>query len=560
MTPVQYEEHIREKLAAFDKKSAAAIGDQLVNVLYLAQQSFPKKIAGRILQLFRSARMFDTMQQLTDAFIFSGSASFNVYRQYAQSLIDTSNFTAALLVLDKLVADCWPLVTRDEEAMNEYREAKGLLGRLYKQLYANAAARGVHSPALLQKAIAAYDEIYQADPTQLWHGINVVALVKRAEDDGIDVPGVRAYKTIAAAIMQVINEKEKNPDENKRADVWDWATAAEASIALGDWPNAEKWMAFYAADEKTDAFQLAGTLRQLEEIWKLGEQSAQAKQILHVLRAELLKREGGKLVIDAAEMTNDQVESLPDIKKYEKNFGDNVFINFKLYKKGYTCCEAIARIGRDEYKGEGTGFLIDGGELSDTLKNEPVLITNAHVVSEDAAVRSTFRALNPAEAVIVFEALDRDEIFHVAEVIYSSPPTELDVTVMRFPKEELERLRALTGKVEPYKLSRVLPVASGDAAIDPRVYVIGYPKGGPLQFSLQDNLLLDCEDPRIHYRTPTAGGSSGSPVFNQQWELLGVHHKGDELMKKLNGKEGAYAANEGIYIRTIIQHIKNSLV
>ncbi|MBO3273159.1 S1 family peptidase [Hymenobacter defluvii] len=55
-----------------------------------------------------------------------------------------------------------------------------------------------------------------------------------------------------------------------------------------------------------------------------------------------------------------------------------------------------------------------------------------------------------------------------------------------------------------------------------RIYIIGHPDGGTLSLSLQDNLLLDYQEPLIHYRTPTVGGSSGSPVFNQQWQLIGI--------------------------------------
>jgi V8-like Glu-specific endopeptidase len=88
-----------------------------------------------------------------------------------------------------------------------------------------------------------------------------------------------------------------------------------------------------------------------------------------------------------------------------------------------------------------------------------------------------------------------------------------------------------------------------------RVYVIGHPRGGTLSISLQDNLLLDHESPRIHYRTPTEGGSSGGPVFNRQWDLIGLHHAGSAKMQMLNKKQGTYAANEGISIQAIIQAI-----
>ncbi|MGH9894297.1 MAG: trypsin-like serine peptidase, partial [bacterium] len=110
-------------------------------------------------------------------------------------------------------------------------------------------------------------------------------------------------------------------------------------------------------------------------------------------------------------------------------------------------------------------------------------------------------------------------------------------------------------------IARALPVLE-DAA---RVYIIGHPGGRDLAFSFQDNELLDHEGPptgqpqipdvcRLHYRAPTEGGSSGSPVFNARlWEVIALHHKGGKMgMPKLNGKDGTYAANEGISIQSMV--------
>jgi V8-like Glu-specific endopeptidase len=86
-----------------------------------------------------------------------------------------------------------------------------------------------------------------------------------------------------------------------------------------------------------------------------------------------------------------------------------------------------------------------------------------------------------------------------------------------------------------------------------RVYIIGHPKGGTLSFSLNDNRLLDYDERLLHYRAPTEVGSSGSPVFNRDWELLGLHHGGGKDMARLNNKPCRYAANEGIWIEAIRQ-------
>ena len=100
---------------------------------------------------------------------------------------------------------------------------------------------------------------------------------------------------------------------------------------------------------------------------------------------------------------------------------------------------------------------------------------------------------------------------------------------------------------DPFPIDAALPLPDGTA----RVYVIGYPYGGGLSFSINDNELLDRDDRVLHYRAPTEGGSSGSPVFNQKWNLIGLHHGGGLEVPKLNNKPGTYAANEGIWIQAI---------
>jgi V8-like Glu-specific endopeptidase len=96
-----------------------------------------------------------------------------------------------------------------------------------------------------------------------------------------------------------------------------------------------------------------------------------------------------------------------------------------------------------------------------------------------------------------------------------------------------------------YPLAAVLPARESES----QIRVIGHPSGRGL--SISANKLLDHEEPKIHYRTATEGGSSGSPVFNQDWRLIGLHHAGGEMMPRLNGKDGTYEANEGIWIKAI---------
>ena len=98
------------------------------------------------------------------------------------------------------------------------------------------------------------------------------------------------------------------------------------------------------------------------------------------------------------------------------------------------------------------------------------------------------------------------------------------------------------------------------AGATPRAYVIGHPRGlEQPQFSLQDNHILGYDETRMHYRSPTEGGSSGSPVFDKQWNLIALHHAGSLEMRRLDGV-GVYAANEGILVSAIIAAVREKAV
>ena len=532
-----------EKLTAFDKKGAALLCNEFIVHLYQSNDPFPTEEAERILQQLRNKRMFEWMQKVGDALIQTGRHSFKIRRQYAQSLIDQGFFTASLAVLNQLITETENASADNKIAIREKNEGRGLIGRVYKQLYINAdSPANKQNIEYLKEAIQCYLNVYTAEPDNYsWQGINTVALLHRAEQDGIAFPGFPDYKKMAESILGSISDRESE----KKADLWDYATAAEACIALAKTEDVIKWIGLYLNNPYTDAFEIASTLRQFIELWKLDMDSEMGRQVLTILRAALLKMEGGNVTLDIKDLQAQQAQEEHTSKIFEKVFGDDSFKTYKWYMLGAKRCLSVAKIGRDSSKGFGTGFLLQGSLLHPKFGDDPVVITNAHVVSDDIFVTNVLRS---GEAIINFEALDRDKEFSVGSILWSSPPSALDVTILQFSKQDIPKIKELTKNTEPFPIAKSLP----DVDPSQRIYVIGHPFGGTLQISLQDNILLDDKDPLIHYRTPTVGGSSGSPVFNQQWQLIGIHHAGNPDMPKLHG-EGTYPANEGIWIQAIIK-------
>lgn len=109
---------------------------------------------------------------------------------------------------------------------------------------------------------------------------------------------------------------------------------------------------------------------------------------------------------------------------------------------------------------------------------------------------------------------------------------------------------------------------TGKALAEERLNIIQHPYGEPQQVALRDNTLYGRSGPYIYYRTDTQPGSSGSPVFNDQWDLVCLHHAGIPRMDNLGrwlltdgsiydgdpSKVGLvdWAYNEGIRISYIV--------
>jgi hypothetical protein len=230
----------------------------------------------------------------------------------------------------------------------------------------------------------------------------------------------------------------------------------------------------------------------------------------------------------------------------EKVFGVVRFDSIDWYRRGLTRCAGVARIGDESTLGGGTGFLLMGAPIHPALGDELYLLTNSHVVSPGPEIRN---AIRPADAVVTFAGLPGAEhgSWRVKKLIFNSPIGDLDATLLQLDRKVLG--------VEPYPIASALPNLDGNQ----RVYVVGYPRGGEVSFSLQDNLLLDWDQRLVHYRTPTEPSSSGSPVFDDQWRLIAIHHADGPDMRKLNGKPGRYEASEGINILAIVDEIRRRL-
>ena len=488
------------------------------------------------LELLNEHRQFKPAAALGEAASRSHPTVMGIWRRYIQALIDSGDLDGAQRA-SKAAMD---IIKADD---SERLELQGLAGRLAKQRFVVQTSRnGSGDDKDLRTAITLYGGVYQANPAAYWHGINAIALAARAENlnIGLDVPF--DWRKESESLLKTRQRAFRTrPD-----DLWSIATAAECCVALEKWDEGELWLYRYVTHPAVTPFMLASTARQFREIWELRRDATDGGRLLQVLDRKILES-SGSYQIDAQRLAE---RSTAGNAYLEKVFGQERYMGYDRWRRALEGCDAIARVEQVTGAGVGTGFLIQGSQLHPRLGDGPVFLTNAHVISASGQESS----LKPEQAFIRFEVQARRISPYVPltveRILWSSPPGQLgdmtaghgacDVTVCM--------LKGLGAESHKLDLAKRLPMISSAS----RAYIVGHPEGSGLQFSIADSELLDIDDQQklVHYRTPTVGGSSGSPVFDLDWNVFAIHHAGATDTPRLHGK-GSYAANEGISMQAI---------
>ena len=250
------------------------------------------------------------------------------------------------------------------------------------------------------------------------------------------------------------------------------------------------------------------------------------KRLSHIERSEMamLTR------LPAERATRVEVDVL------ERIIGTNDLMSVTFLDMAVTVAKTVGRVrirsAAGQLMGYGTGFLI----------GPHVLITNNHVLgAPDQAVRSeiefnyqdTISGLAPVPVVF---GLDPASLFLTDR--------ELDYTVVAV------RPRSGATDLASFGYNRLVE-DEGKVLIGEYLNIIQHPNGEPKQLALRENRLMDVLPAFLHYHTDTAPGSSGSPVFNDQWEVVGLHHSG---VPKTDD-QGRYLTKDGrVWTRAMGEH------
>ena len=219
---------------------------------------------------------------------------------------------------------------------------------------------------------------------------------------------------------------------------------------------------------------------------------------------------------------------------YEKIIGENTLRPIAFLAQGLKVARSVVYIGVRTAGGKasGTGFMVA----------PDLVLTNNHVLASAEIVANTLFRFNyqenfQGEAQSVSEYRGK-----AGGVFYTNK--DLDYTLV-----EVE------GK--PGQEWGWLPLADRDVSVSDRVNIIQHPMGQPKQVSMQNNFVQYVGGDAIQYITSTMPGSSGSPVFNDNWEVVALHHAGGNIPEPTTGQR--YYRNEGIWIGSVLDDLPEEL-
>ncbi len=170
-------------------------------------------------------------------------------------------------------------------------------------------------------------------------------------------------------------------------------------MALGDLARAAHWYGRFADDPRVTAFQLASAIRQLEEVWGLRLASARGRSLVGRAQDETHRPRQRRHRACLRKSGPIWAGSMPTGADLEAVLGKDGPMQVRWLKAGLEAARAVGRI-RDRLTGAtyGTGFLVRGGDLRSDFGDEPLVITNNHVVAGRGGA-----ALGPGDAEIVFD-------------------------------------------------------------------------------------------------------------------------------------------------------------
>jgi V8-like Glu-specific endopeptidase len=309
-------------------------------------------------------------------------------------------------------------------------------------------------------------------------------------------------------------------------------------------------------------FQLSGDLNRLNSIERLADSTIPFEIWLKNAVRELSYIDRAKVLSHALdELTNHMSSAAPIsepanvpnlVEVREKIIQRDDMVAYGFLAAGFEAGKSVARLKVTRHD-NGALTKNDSGEAeihqgTGWLLTADLLMTNHHVVNA--------RIDGQGDAALADLELQANN---------TTAQFDYDAKSMAGNSVKATRLEAFDTKLDYAVLRLESSVGRAPLVVDPErmavtkesykaVNIIQHPSGGPKRVALRNNLVYDSEFPRLRYFTDTEHGSSGSPVFNDQWQVVALHRASTFVNKGRDGVTGW--VNEGTQMGAILDDLK----
>ena len=201
-----------------------------------------------------------------------------------------------------------------------------------------------------------------------------------------------------------------------------------------------------------------------------------------------------------------------EVAALERLIGANDLVSVRFLATGVAAAQAVGRISVEGATGPAIGY------GTGSLVSPRLLLTNNHVLG------------SPEEAAASIVELGFEEVApgrrHPGEA-FALEPDALFVTDrhLDFTLVAVAPTSAGGRQLADYGHNQLIE-QTGKVLVGEPLNIVQHPDGRPKVVALRENQLVTILDDFLHYRADTNPGSSGAPVFNDQWQLVALHHSG----------------------------------
>lgn len=233
-------------------------------------------------------------------------------------------------------------------------------------------------------------------------------------------------------------------------------------------------------------------------------------------------------------------------RAFERIIDESDLLPVWFLEQGAVAQRAVARVVLTKpHTVDGYTFPAGTGWATGFMVSERLFLTNNHVIADAAfadKIRMQFNYQVGGDGI----ELPTQSFFPVVDDAFHTNPT-LDYTLIRLQP-------AVDGDATTVPGQRwgMVRLNSGPVFRQKQHFnIIQHPDGRHKEVALQDNEIDTLFTNVVRYKSDTEPGSSGSPVFDNLWQLVALHHAGGD-----QDADGKWLNNEGIRIDKIIEDLR----